>query len=253
MGSHSPVCCSLTVYELKDGKHPEFAALSHGCGKEERNIPILVDGRKMHITTGLNQALRQLRKFQTAGTLQVKHWWAEEVCIDQGNLGETGPRTELMDVFSQAPQTVAWLGPADVWCDRASKTIRQRSFDRGHWGALKAFFERPYWSQVWILQELGPSRNIHIAYGNNIISWRELEDFFSAYRYSSGMPNPHYASATARIRKRFLQKPIYPGAPPAKTSSLAEIIREAYRRNSILRAGHTDHAACISMSRDPPA
>jgi len=225
---YSPIHCSLTAYELEDGKHPEFAALSHGQIGEARNIPILVDGQEMRIAASLDQALRQLREFQMAGTLQAAYWWADEICIDQDNPEETTARTKIMDVFSQALYTVAWLGPADAWCDKASEAIRQRKFGELHLTALDAFLKRPYWKQVWILQELSPSHNIQIAFGDNLVSWGELEDFFSAYKYSSKRPNPHFASATMRIRKIFRQEPVYSGAALSKTRTLAEFIRESY-------------------------
>jgi hypothetical protein len=61
------------------------------------------------VTTNLEAALRVLRSI-----LQRPVMWADAICIDQSDLDERSSQVPLMtEIYTQAVQTVIWLGDAD--------------------------------------------------------------------------------------------------------------------------------------------
>ncbi|KAF5590843.1 uncharacterized protein FSUBG_10707 [Fusarium subglutinans] len=47
-------------------------------------------------------------------------------------------------------------------------------FQNRAWDAITQIFDRPYWSRVWIYQELVLASNLHLHCGESSISWQDL-------------------------------------------------------------------------------
>ncbi|KAF5534664.1 hypothetical protein FMEXI_11177 [Fusarium mexicanum] len=47
-------------------------------------------------------------------------------------------------------------------------------FQNRAWDAITQIFDRPYWSRVWIYQELVLASNLHLYCGESSISWQDL-------------------------------------------------------------------------------
>lgn len=76
-GEHNdPITCTLQTLRLAD--NPQFEAISYVWGSDPRNQAITCDGRRLHITPNLRDALRQSRLRNRQCLL-----WVDLVCIDR--------------------------------------------------------------------------------------------------------------------------------------------------------------------------
>lgn len=140
------------------------------------------------VTQNLAQALPYLQLKGMSRTL-----WVDAICINQQDLAERSQQVKLMaDIYGQAEQVIAWLGPEaadsalaiktlkhlglqvevdlmtgtvapvpgadNVWADRMGKF----PFDEPIWLALEVFFRRAWFERLWIWQEVHarPERTI---------------------------------------------------------------------------------------------
>jgi hypothetical protein len=132
-----------------------------------------VHGHTFSITTNLEIALQHLRRPDEERTL-----WVDALCIDQENPEERTHQVQKMrDIFWSAQRVLAWTGEPDednaalellqmlgrpsVFMDffeltASSKDLLTMDFSNS-WRNIRSllrFLDRPYWSRVWVVQEL---------------------------------------------------------------------------------------------------
>ena len=174
--------CSITCHELTSGQFPEYAALSYMWGSPDRSVPILLDGIQVNITPSLLEAMEHLTEIQQNRTDIRSFWWIDMLCINQDDDRERGHQVGMMrDIFQSASLIVAWLGPeADGSGDlmralaSTSKDFRRIS-GSGLLQQEREFLSRPYWSRIWIIQELCVAREILLTCGKETAPWMSLQ------------------------------------------------------------------------------
>lgn len=134
--------------------------------------------------------------------------WIDSICIDQANAAEKGPQVAMMgSIYQSASRVIAWLGPADETSHRAMRfmcsvgsqvnvsfrgaelspapgaadptlgNIRVPLFgndDHDMLACLTALFERPWFSRLWVVQEVllgNPSRTIVLCGPQDAVPW----------------------------------------------------------------------------------
>ncbi|KAI4173796.1 MAG: hypothetical protein LQ346_008354 [Caloplaca aetnensis] len=122
------ICVSLKTTVLHDKKIPKFEALSYAWGSKEdpaqisitphsqsnllsKWARILKTGKRvdacLDVTQNLAVALRHLRSRKRKRVL-----WIDAICVNQQNLEERGHQVQRMaDIYRNAKQVIAWLGP----------------------------------------------------------------------------------------------------------------------------------------------
>ncbi|CZR67422.1 uncharacterized protein PAC_17321 [Phialocephala subalpina] len=176
--------CSLVHTFLED--KPPYEALSYTWGDAKKRRDIFMDGHRFSITTNLEIALRYLRRSDEARTL-----WVDALCINQEDLQERAQQVRKMrDIFWSSQHVLAWTGEPDEDSGQvleflqllsepsvfmASFKLAEKPGPMGLWGAnfnsdwnkfklLFKFLNRPYWSRVWVVQELAiPGSGIGIG------------------------------------------------------------------------------------------
>lgn len=173
-----------------------YEALSYTWGFQDLSNSIEVNGRELGITTNLYLALQSLRYHD-----QDRILWVDAVCIDQGNLKERGHQVQQMgDIYRQAQSVIFWLGqatyetnvvmdylqqlqkeslkhackdwmPSDKRWQGLWTTIRP-ILQRKHAGpeaqlsqGLQTLLDRPWFSRVWILQEVANAKVAFVRCG----------------------------------------------------------------------------------------
>ena len=105
-----PLECRLIVCPVDET--PAYTAMLYTCGEGtfEESVIVQPDQEILLITTRLAEGLRHIRDILGPQTL-----WIDQICINQADSkGEKGPQVQLIgDIFSNAEQVLAWLGPAD--------------------------------------------------------------------------------------------------------------------------------------------
>lgn len=155
----------------------EYTALSYTWGDPKIRKAIVVDGQTLEVTVNLFDALRNLRSSQRTQTL-----WVDAVCINQGDLDERSKQVlRMRDIYTFAKTVEVWLGPAGD-DDRAAMALVEslgatvddpeeplaKGFNEYEQAfidifecaepqvvrALGQLFKRPWWTRVWVVQEL---------------------------------------------------------------------------------------------------
>jgi hypothetical protein len=186
------VSCTISVVSLDD--QPDYAALSYVWGDASITSTILLNGVQTTVTGNLAAALQHLPRnrsvrsyLERKGVFRI---WADAICIDQGNVEERNQQVALMaDLYSSADHVFSWLGTAN-FIPKAIQTLGRILAERirtdidtltelqwlrqypelyevnippeeGHvlipnqcWEAVRDFIHLPYWSRMWIFQEI---------------------------------------------------------------------------------------------------
>ncbi|KAF2239752.1 hypothetical protein EV356DRAFT_109915 [Viridothelium virens] len=133
--------------------------------------------------------------------------WADAICINQDDLDERSHQVSMMGlIYSKAKGVIAWLGEsnkesdlaldsAEYWApfmrhitdsmpdqvingiivEEAEKEV-PLAFDPSARQALGNFSTRPYWTRVWIVQELLLARQVDVRCGERVLNIDQLRD-----------------------------------------------------------------------------
>ena len=179
--------CTLAERDLDD-EETEYDALSYCWGDPEVTTPIIVNGRKMEVTTNLEDALRQLRCNSIPNPMIL---WADAVCINQDDKEERGHQVKFMgDIYSKASTVHAWLGHGGHLekrglaaferlsrseCSDPNNSIRT-SHATSYCASDGDLFDLAfvsqvcgavYWERVWIIQELALAKKVVLHQGTH--------------------------------------------------------------------------------------
>ncbi|KAK4445750.1 heterokaryon incompatibility protein-domain-containing protein [Podospora aff. communis PSN243] len=211
----------IKVFQLDHA--PPYRALSYTWGPSHQGQPPYVDGdkrpiriagRRFLVLPNLWDALVQLREcFRRGGELSEgpRYLWIDALCINQDDLAERAAQVSVMDrVYSQATQTVVWLGKADHETSKARRLLEKitqippdeskaisatargirpdrpyflarglpdPTWTRSHrqrWLPIMDLFERAWFTRSWVVQEVLLSADILILCGAWSFSFFEL-------------------------------------------------------------------------------
>ena len=174
---------------------------------KELNLPT----GSLNITESLFLALQRFRLEYH----QVRYLWAGAVCINQEDKIEKVKQVILMgDIYRSAQNVLIWLGLGDDYSGNFINTKERIAAQANHYGIQRAvdgpilgnwagltpptgavkealenlsieydgsgsdtFYSLPWFSRMWIVQELALARSAHLFYGESDISW---DDFMLA-------------------------------------------------------------------------
>lgn len=192
--------CMVVVCDLE--RAPSFNAISYTWGDEQPQRYIYIDRRRFPVRLNCHYAIQQARNFAPGVPL-----WIDSVCIDQEDPEEKSVQVQIMGlIYAKASKVLACIGPSDEAsiylftvmrrfitpeeADEADETLshtNQEDVEQsatstytllalGHWAA---FTSRPYFSRLWVLQELfeGNGRTIVLC-GVTSLNWRAIETSF---------------------------------------------------------------------------
>ena len=191
------ICCNLKTADLDDG--PNFTALSYAWGSPHQTRDIHLNGRRTTVRKNLCEFLKNARSF-----VQERPLWIDALCIDQANKKVRIHQVSFMaTIYHQATEVVAWLGPSYEDSELAMRALRvyERSYRKTYhnsrmlWdtegNSLRNLCRRPYWTRLWIFQELVMARRIRIMCGRYVIDWETLEDALTPRRtHGAGSEHP---------------------------------------------------------------
>ncbi|CVL06852.1 uncharacterized protein FMAN_11946 [Fusarium mangiferae] len=178
---NAPICCDLYQAPL-DESHP-YEALSYCWGSADNRPSISLNNCPHLVTKNLEAALRHLRLENKPRKL-----WVDALCINQESFEDKNAQVLMMDeIYRRSQNVVSWLGEASHESDEAMRTMRilgrwardnesdifdgpsknqehltvseyfeAKGFPMSsqNWSAVLSLLERPYWTRVWIIQEL---------------------------------------------------------------------------------------------------
>lgn len=182
-----PIRCSLQQFPLGHKYRPDYVALSYAWGSQHGTHEIFVNDQPLLVPKNLWRFLRQARS--TGGDLS--EWlWIDMLSINQVDLDERSHQVNLMSaIFQTAKHVNVWLGPSYHGSDTAMVALGRKStnwLNRGHrrqlWAsrsgpAIKEICGRPYWTRLWVFQELRLAQTVRLMCGAEIITWDQFRRF----------------------------------------------------------------------------
>ena len=201
-------------------------ALSYVWGDITKTAPINLDDAEIQITTNLLAALRRMCAWALDNEIGLSgfYLWIDALCIDQSNLQEKNNQVSLMrSIYQEASFVTMWLGEEqddsrlamssiETWgkaFSAAQRTPDDRSrvaaalatvhepFDGSSWKAIRKFLHRPYWTRIWIVQEVALAQRALLVCGESTL---ESVYFWSAVGCWESIIQPDMPPLTAEQR-----------------------------------------------------
>jgi len=103
-----PVSCTILPYEAGDPL--TYNALSYTWGDSSIKVQILLNGKRLFVTTNLEATLRNLRTAPVPSR-RKSLYWIDALCIDQENFEERDQQVRRMkEIYQKASLVIIWLG-----------------------------------------------------------------------------------------------------------------------------------------------
>ncbi|KAK5201593.1 hypothetical protein LTR16_002130 [Cryomyces antarcticus] len=198
------------IEDFVHGGRTTYDALSYTWGSTTRLKFVTCNRRRLAITETLLAALQRFRHESDTVT-----FWIDQICIDQDNNEERNQQVSMMGkIFGGARKVVAWFGEeaedSKAGLQAASNLLRVMARYPGmqlnninleshglpkpghkRWQALGAVLRRPWFSRVWVIQEVVLSSRVEVACGQVTLSWEEMEQLI----YHLDCPSPNVSNA----------------------------------------------------------
>lgn len=178
LNNRSILTFSVETYPI--ARAPPYTAVSYVWGLGAASREIRLDGHGFAIRPNLWSCLYNLTLLQT-NSYRDTHWthmWIDAVCINQKDEKEKSQQVRAMsEVYSRAVEVSAWLGPQRLphwlqWQEDVTTTV-----ESSEWllcDNVPELAERPYWSRMWIVQELLLADHIRVHVGDISFDFNEL-------------------------------------------------------------------------------
>ncbi len=148
---------------------------------------IEVNGDLYKIPQNLYDALQSLRPKDHERSL-----WVDAICINQNDLDEKAYQVSMMkEIFQNASQVCVWLGTGDESSRKAmqfieklggvsdlDRVVRDSSFNED-WRAVLQLICLPWFSRIWVVQEIAVARKAKIWCGSESVDWDQLKSCVS--------------------------------------------------------------------------
>lgn len=136
-----------------------------------------MNGLGFPVTANLHSALRRLR------AERVDRVWVDALCINQHDDEERSHQVRRMSaIFRKANQVAVWLGDAQDMTEVDINTLSAKDTAMAYHvqsnSAQRAFLRlllKPYWTRVWIIQELAAASKITVFCGQYKLLWETFE------------------------------------------------------------------------------
>lgn len=183
------VRCGITTWPVD--RMPSYYAISYTWGDSKSNKTILINDKPFQVGTSCQLVLKQVHRYAKS-----RYYWIDAICIDQKNLDEKSKQVAMMGkIYKKADHVLACVGRhADDSrflfqnFEQFSRTVREPvgspgllytryglSTTRRLLRASLHFAERPYFSRLWILQELKNARQASLLCGVDAVPKDEFE------------------------------------------------------------------------------
>lgn len=178
---------------------PAYEAISYHWGTISARRKMFIDGMPLSVSEATYDVLHARSCLWRSRLV-----WIDYICIDQLNLPEKAGQICLMnDIYHQASRVIVWLGkPSSVKQEilvylllryySVSKDVLNVSMTNlteqirnsrsiHPMPALAQFLNNPWFTRVWVIQEVVVATKLEFVYGGLYFDWAMLEFLFQIY------------------------------------------------------------------------
>ena len=170
---------SLEVINVKDSVPGQYSALSYCWGPESqpRSLAFL-DDQAFEVRQNLFEALQHLRYPD-----RPRRLWIDAICINQDDNDEKKMQIPLMSlVYARAATVEIWLGTAEDDGEPGLKYLASKNVEASATVekvcAVIDLLQRPWFSRVWVMQELilSAPNAAYVNCGTARVPWDSFSD-----------------------------------------------------------------------------
>jgi hypothetical protein len=165
---------------------PDYTALSYTWGPSTPAQEIWVQSQDSKLREGTLQVGQNLFDFLVAYATQPwsrhRALWIDQICINQSDQSERSAQVSTMkNIYKRSKNVHVWLG-----CESAVVEAARQVRDHGSLEsyALVKILQHPYFSRVWIVQEVAFGSNITIVCGDVELTWNCLKEALSRSHFN---------------------------------------------------------------------
>lgn len=174
--SNDELHCDLVTSQIDTAE--TYYALSYTWGDSRHTRTIYVNSKPLTVRANLWSFLKHARD-----VFPNNSFWIDAISIDQDDIVERNHQVKLMGrIYSKADKTIVWLGSDSVSINHLFWQILQADTDEDLNSVgtteLKQYIQTafmltqfPYWSRMWIVQELLLSNRVQLMYNDDLIDW----------------------------------------------------------------------------------
>ncbi|KAI0550417.1 heterokaryon incompatibility protein-domain-containing protein [Xylaria curta] len=177
-----PISCTLKIANLSRAETCSYEALSYYWGPIDTSHIIYINQQGFRVSAALFRAIHHLRTPEKSRTV-----WIDAICVNQSDLVERSSQVLLMQqIYSKAASVIVWLGKPPQGFSRTLSVVRKESGDpyshtinhnAVHYGAtrvISSLLSRPWWTRVWVVQELASAKKACIRCDGDEITWEHF-------------------------------------------------------------------------------
>ncbi|KAI2613254.1 heterokaryon incompatibility protein-domain-containing protein [Hypoxylon sp. NC1633] len=217
----SEISCRLVT--CSHGDRLPYDAISYAWGNPANVMAINCNGMAVQIPVNLYNALFWLRK-----RTEDRLLWIDALCINQEDMEERGDQVQKMaTIFSCARKTLVWLRPETkdtkgalyppVRYDRLNKNVGwmfrappgpfgynfaetedKRDLLDMDWRPLMRLLEQPWFTRLWVIQEVARARRVTVLLGKTKISWDKLASTVTELHHRGLLDAVNFTEEAAR-------------------------------------------------------
>ncbi|RDI76617.1 hypothetical protein Vi05172_g13390 [Venturia inaequalis] len=187
----------LETVSIKDAFR-KYECVSYVWGDTPEYRRIIVGGHSFYVKLNLFAALQHFRDATTTRTL-----WVDSICIQQTDPPEKGRQVQLMGkIYENGLRTLVWLGVDSLGkaseavdflksTSQVARDLSERygnilktpalpgdqnpvSQDIEQWKLFREFVNLPWFSRVWVMQEVGIAADVVMRWGDAEISFSDV-------------------------------------------------------------------------------
>lgn len=171
----------IEIVKASLGESEPYEANSYvlGCNMEWESIICSAAGQRLLVTKNCASILRRLRLPD-----EPRLVWLDAICIDQSNTTEKNAQVAIMGrIYEEAHRVVIDLGeePAhlamDVIMYASEETLYEMMQGFKMRDAVDAFYRRPWFGRVWVLQEAFRAKEALAICGAREVPWAYFRFF----------------------------------------------------------------------------
>ncbi|KAH7079336.1 heterokaryon incompatibility protein-domain-containing protein [Paraphoma chrysanthemicola] len=222
------------ISETKEERPLHYTALSYTWGDSQPTYPILLDGMDFKVRQNLHKALLHFRLTEREVII-----WIDAVCINQEDEQERESQVAMMrDIYKEAEGVWGWLGPGDAPESRGAFTLlrdlahreytnvtvdsqrydilRSETIDwvrsrpitdvyLKHWIEIAKIFESPWFSRMWVIQEVVLGKVVTAVYGSDVVSFDDVL-YYGAQFIIKHLPEVHRSTSGTTSHGHLVQE-----------------------------------------------